>query len=212
MFKKFLVVIASVFTIGAVASVAAQADDYVGTGGSDAINTQNSVDSADDVNSKGGDDQVTTLNGADDVFAGTGNDKVFTGDGDDGTDNGRTLVVGAVNGFNGDDVLALGAGNDLGQGGDGTDKVRGNRGSDTLWGNFGADIVQGGNGEDTIYPGPGKDYVLAGNHNDSVILSTDGTRDDINCGDGDDVVIVQSTDVDPKDNFVDCETTVLAIR
>ena len=77
-------------------------------------------------------------------------------------------------------------------GGDGDDVLTGGNGGDKLIGGAGDDRLVGGDGTDELSGGPG----------DDVIDARDGTEDDIDCGDGNDTVIVDST----EDGVVDCET------
>jgi len=53
--------------------------------------------------------------------------------------------------------------------------------------------------------------VEAGDHNDSVYVEIDAPRgsrsspDFIDCGDGDDTVYSPGNELDPRDEFIDCE-------
>src|SRR6476619_1117019 len=84
---------------------------------------------------------------------------------------------------------------------DGTDHA------DKLVGGKGADVLIGGKGPDTLRGGPGRDGF---NMRDGVQLAApgrdkidarDGGKDEINCGAGNDVAIVDAT----EDGVYDCE-------
>jgi Ca2+-binding RTX toxin-like protein len=71
----------------------------------------------------------------------------------------------------------------------------------SIHGGSGEDALIGGSGDDEIYGLSGRD-LLVGGAGDDFIEASDGTRDQVRCGPGQDVV-----SVDEKD-FVasDCET------
>ncbi|MEI6448043.1 MAG: phospholipase D-like domain-containing protein [Actinomycetes bacterium] len=87
--------------------------------------------------------------------------------------------------------------------------VRGTNGPDTIIGTADRDVVDGGPGADSIvtreekdriWGGAGYDWVSAGTGDDRVIVSGDGSRDSVDCGPGNDVVLA-----DPADNVRNCE-------
>ena len=87
------------------------------------------------------------------------------------------------------------------------DELKGLRGHDVLIGGRGADVLIGGRGPDKLIGGPGRDgfnmrdgVQLAARGNDT-IDARDGGNDEINCGDGRDVAIVDAT----EDGVYDCE-------
>jgi RTX calcium-binding nonapeptide repeat (4 copies) len=89
----------------------------------------------------------------------------------------------------------------------GGDVLKGLRGHDVLIGGKGADVLIGGKGPDTLRGGRGRDGF---NMRDGVQLAApgrdkidarDGGNDEINCGAGNDVAIVDGT----EDGVYDCE-------
>ena len=87
------------------------------------------------------------------------------------------------------------------------DELKGLRGHDVLIGGRGSDVLIGGRGPDELKGGPGRDgfnmrdgVQLAARGNDT-IEARDGGNDEINCGDGYDVAIVDAT----EDGVYDCE-------
>ena len=109
------------------------------------------------------------------VYDGTAGGDVYDGTMDDET----------ISGFAGADELGGGGGRDTIRGGAGADIIRGGAGRDELHGGAGADIIRGGAGRDVIEAGAG---------NDTVYTWTDGTPDRIDCGDGKDRAVIDSTD------------------
>lgn len=87
------------------------------------------------------------------------------------------------------------------------DVLKGFRGHDVLIGGRGNDVLIGGKGPDKLRGGPGRDSF---NMRDGVLLAApgrdkidarDGGNDEINCGAGRDVAIVDAT----EDGVYDCE-------
>ncbi|HEX8208125.1 MAG TPA: hypothetical protein VF587_18830 [Solirubrobacteraceae bacterium] len=70
---------------------------------------------------------------------------------------------------------------------------------DRLWGGPSADEVDAGDGDDTITPNAGRDTIAAG-AGDDTIEAVDGFPDDIDCGEGYDLV-----DADDVDSVEGCE-------
>jgi hypothetical protein len=100
-----------------------------------------------------------------------------------------------------------GAGSDRLVGGKGPDVLRGLRGADELIGGRGADVLVGGKGPDVLRGGPGRDSFnmragveLAAPGRDR-INARDGGQDEISCGAGRDLAIVDAT----EDGIYDCE-------
>jgi bla regulator protein BlaR1 len=108
-------------------------------------------------------------------FIGTNGDDEYRGTGDDETIEGRA----------GADRLSGGGGADLIRGGAGADVIRGGSGSDELHGGAGADVIRSGAGHDVIEAGAGSDTVYSW---------SDGQPDRVDCGDGTDRAVVDSTD------------------
>ncbi len=89
----------------------------------------------------------------------------------------------------------------------GADTLKGRGGRDVLSGGRGRDVLIGGGGADVLRGGPGRDsfnaragVVLAAPGNDR-IMARDGGNDEIHCGAGKDVAVVDST----EDGVYDCE-------
>jgi Ca2+-binding RTX toxin-like protein len=89
----------------------------------------------------------------------------------------------------------------------GADVLKGLAGNDTLVGGHGEDVLIGGKGNDKLRGGPGRDHFnmrdgvqLAAPGNDK-IYARDGGKDEINCGTGNDVAIVDAS----EDGVYDCE-------
>jgi Ca2+-binding RTX toxin-like protein len=88
-------------------------------------------------------------------------------------------------------------------GGSGDDAITGDNGRDTLTGGNGDDSINGGGGNDTISGGGGNDIltggggkdILSGSTGNDTFHTSDGLKDSINCGDGNDNI----ADTDPVD-------------
>jgi hypothetical protein len=91
------------------------------------------------------------------------------------------------------------------------EEIVGTRGPDTLEGTSAGDVLFSFGGNDRIYAGDGSDLIDSGNGADTVhaglgddrIRAFDGSRDDIDCGQGLDIAFV-----DTFDTTVDCEELV----
>jgi Ca2+-binding RTX toxin-like protein len=90
------------------------------------------------------------------------------------------------------------------------DELSGLGGRDVLIGGRGDDVLIGGTGRDTLHGGAGRDGF---NMRDGVelpapgadrIAARDGTPDEINCGGGDDLAIVDAT----EDGIYNCERVI----
>lgn len=137
-----------------------------------------------------GNDKIFGQGGDDDLRGGNGDDTLQGGPGDEGGlvgGDGNDKIYG---GPGGDDELVGGAGNDLVHGGDGNDvNIAGDVGSDLLFGDAGDDQIAHG--------------VISGVTDPQRTLS-DGSRDEINCGAGNDVAWINvNTD---HDTAINCET------
>jgi Ca2+-binding RTX toxin-like protein len=154
-----------------------------------------------------GDNALLGNAGNDILGAGAGNDQLDGGAGDD------TLAGG-----DGADALTGGDGSDTanytssnagvrvvldgkpGDGGPGendsvdTENVIGGGGDDVLIGNAGANGLAGGGGNDRLLGGNGVD-ALDGGPGDDIIQSLDGENETIACGDGEDGVVSDRSDV-----------------
>jgi Ca2+-binding RTX toxin-like protein len=120
----------------------------------------------------------------------TGNDVIR--DGNDGT---------VIAGLTGDDTINSGAGDDDVCAGGGNDKVNLGNGDDRAWGDgilcapFGRPF-----GADTINGGPGNDFL---NHGEEWSVKSDGFKDIIDCGPGNDIAQLNIT-ID-HDEAINCE-------
>ncbi|MCT4555882.1 MAG: hypothetical protein N4A53_14435 [Pelagimonas sp.] len=112
----------------------------------------------------------------------------------------------------GDDVVAVGAGDDLVRASNGNDTVRGGAGSDSIYGENGNDIlrgfsgkdyivggagddrINGGSGSDQLFSGPGDDFVFGGTGDDRIYAGAG--RDTLMGGQGKDVFIVSDDSTD----------------
>ncbi|NCO04215.1 MAG: S8 family serine peptidase [Alphaproteobacteria bacterium] len=159
------------------------------------------------INTGLGDDSVviggTLTNMFSTIYLGAGNDDI------DINNQGNDRVYGE----DGDDIINLGNGADVGEGGAGQDTLRGEAGddilrggadNDTLYGDAGFDLLEGGAGDDTLYGGDqsdtlfgddgndrleggaGNDTLRGGNNNDT--LFGDDGNDQLYGDAGDDVV------------------------
>jgi Ca2+-binding RTX toxin-like protein len=149
-----------------------------------------------------GNDIIKGGRGSDLIKGGDGNDQLF---GESGTEN--------ITGGDGDDLLDGGAARDILAGNNGSDVVHGDSGDDTLEGGNGADQVDGGSGADELFGddgddlvvgGPGPD-VIDGGAGDDTIRAADDSRDEVDCGEGNDTVFVEA-DVPARDVLINCET------
>lgn len=97
------------------------------------------------------------------------------------------------------------------------DRLTGTQRADTLKGLAGRDVLIGGGGRDVLIGGGGADVLRGGPKRDSFnmrrgvelaapgndrIMARDGGNDEINCGAGNDVAIVDSS----EDGVYNCET------
>ena len=131
-----------------------------------------------------------------------------------------TCEVGGCTGTNHNDKMFGTVGFDLMDGGGGNDRMYGLGGDDIMFGDAGKDRVDGGAGEDFVFGYSGRDTLVGGSGNDQldavecettqncspgpdtisagdghdVILAENGKIDRIECGAGDDIALVDSTD------------------
>jgi Ca2+-binding RTX toxin-like protein len=166
-------------------------DSIDGAAGDDVLRGGAADAGADRVDGGDGNDQVQGDAGDDQLRAGAGND---TARGDGGDD--------VVDGGDGDDAVQGGPGLDAIAGGSGDDQLDGSGASagadaaDVLDGGPGGDQLRGGEGDDRLTGGPGADALAGGSGRDTadyrssratVSSSPDGTPDDGEAGEGDNV-------------------------
>ena len=100
-----------------------------------------------------------------------------------------------------------GPGSDRLRGTSSADVLKGKGGDDVLIGRQGDDILIGGRGDDKLNGGPGRDGlnvrkgVEIPSPGDDVIRARDGKADEINCGAGSDIAIVDKV----EGGVFDCE-------
>jgi Ca2+-binding RTX toxin-like protein len=135
------------------------------------------------------DDLLNGTPGPDLILGGLGNDSIFGLDGND-----------HLEGDPGNDLLDGGNGDDRLQGRKGSDRLIGGEGNDHLEGNFDNDTLEGGNGNDYLEDNLGQNVFSGGPGDDYIQAATNGVRDVIDCGPGND-----RADVDPSDSVVGCE-------
>lgn len=175
-FAAIFAAFAALMLCAAIATAATIDDDDVG-------HFLKGTNSADTINANGGNDSVLAKRGADQVDGGAGDDTIKANRGNDvifGGEGNDTLHGGL-----GNDQQHGGAGDDLIFAGAGRDETFGDDGNDTLWAmarvdrrgrhDFRGDTLHGGNGNDTF-------------------RTRDGEGDVIDCGEGDDVAILDWKD------------------
>jgi len=167
-----------------------------------------------------------TASGGDDIFGGAQRDTVDygrrtvgvvvtpgTGEDDDGEpgegDEVAVDVEGSIGG-SGDDTLVGTAGQNTLIGGAGNDELFGLANRDLLFGGLGNDFLEGGTGPNDLHGEDGDDILIGdasaidhffgGDGNDDITGNTDGRREPVDCGPGDDEV-----EDNDEDNFIACE-------
>jgi Ca2+-binding RTX toxin-like protein len=102
------------------------------------------------------------------------------------------------------DTAAGGVGNDFQSGGPGPDTQDGGPGDDLIFANLGRDTTEGGEGNDRLFAlairdvdGPNDELgdIVRGGAGDDRIAVRDGERDVVNCGDGNDLALLDFKDV-----------------
>jgi Ca2+-binding RTX toxin-like protein len=104
-------------------------------------------------------------------------------------------------------------------GGAADDRLVGTKGADVLRGHGGADVLSGGGGSDRLVGGPGRDVLRGGpgydelnmaagaelpSPGDDRIVARDGGPDEISCGAGDDVALVDAE----EEGVFSCEKVI----
>jgi Ca2+-binding RTX toxin-like protein len=161
--------------------VEAREDDLNGSTGNDNIDAGEMDDT---VTADAGDDSILGGSGDDVLEGGAGNDFINGGSdndqlfGDDGVD--------VIDGGDGDDLIEGGTEKDFLDGGADRDIVLGNEGDDLIEGGTETDILLGGEGDDEIYADSQLDIDTVF---DSATVQAGDSRDWINGGAGDDIII-----------------------
>lgn len=136
------------------------------------------------------------LLGGDDSFTGTSQSEYVVGGA--GADN-ISLRVGndTALGQTGDDHIEGGFGNDILDGGDDNDTLFGNANDDILVGGAGNDTLNGGAGSDQLFGNSGNDILngLYGDESFSTNVNKPDLVDTLDGGDGDDRLILGSSDI-----------------
>jgi Ca2+-binding RTX toxin-like protein len=176
-------------------NVGADVEILVGGSGDDAL-SGNDADNAllgnagnDSLSGGGGNDQLDGGAGDDTLSGGPGSDALTGGDGTDTAsyaDSAAPVKV-VLDGKPGDGAAGENDSVD-------TENVIGSPGDDVLIGNAGPNHLAGGDGSDRILGGKGVD-VLDGGNGDDILQSLDGTRDSVTCGDGEDGVVSDRSDI-----------------
>jgi Ca2+-binding RTX toxin-like protein len=176
----------------------AGADTISGVDGND---TLDGGDGTDSINGGAGHDSLLGGNEADNLNGSTGNDTVRGGANDDTIfgENGNDKLYGehgndSIVGYDGDDTINGGDGDDTLEGNIGDDLMAGGNGDDIMNGAAGNDTLTGDDGNDTIAGGAGTDVLLGGEGDDS--LNGQGGSDTINPGEGLNIVVDATTEID----------------
>jgi hypothetical protein len=157
----------------------------------------NGTDEADNMKGTEGEDYIYGLDGNDMISAlgSTGGSRGFD----------------VTEGGGGEDIIHGGSDNDIVNGNNGNDKIFGEEGIDTLYGAEGNDEIDGGSGNDRIWGNAGEDTINGGEGNDMIYhgdeeqsplfnIDPDGSRDNIDCGPGQDEAWISMKDGDIIEN------------
>ena len=182
------------------------ANPLLGTTGNDLLN---GTELGDAIRGGAGSDVMAGLQGDDCLYGEAGNDRLGGGAGNDvlhgGEGRDRLFAdsgddelrgdagVDHLRGSSGNDRVYGSVGNDYVSGGSNDDYVSGGRGNDSMRGESGRDRMFGGAGHDAIDVGPGKNGASGGSGNDR-IDAANGSKDNINCGSGRDLVRADAVD------------------
>lgn len=147
----------------------------------------------------GGIDDMVGIGGDDNMSGNDLADRMIGGEGDD-----------TIAGGNGSDDIIGSTGNDEISGGSGADEIIGGEGNDTIFGGDGGDTIMGGPTDDLIVGEMGTDIMNGQDGDDKIYhaflnsTTTDGSKDLVVCGDGQDEVWINSS-VDGDQVSDDCE-------
>jgi len=163
-------------------------EDYLS--GRDGDDFLSGGDGHDELHGELGDDHLAGGNGSDSLYGHVGDDSLF--------------------GDAGDDILTGGDGQDHLNGGIGDDSLSGNLQNDTLIGGAGSDLLLGGSGDDLLVGNDDneKDYLNGGDGDDRILA---GVMDQVNTGEGSDVVAVEEgaqahvSDFNPLEDLIELE-------
>ncbi len=185
-------------------------DIFTATGAGDVMVDGNG--GADILAGANGNDWLVGGAGSDIIHGGAGNDTIFIDaedllqniDGGAGIDKivyegaaGLSLDLAAVNAEvaildDGDDVVSNSGNADVAiDGAGGNDAISGGGGADRLDGGAGNDHINGGAGNDTLIGGAGSDTLTGGAGNDVLMIDAEDLVQNLDAGDGLDMVIVQ---------------------
>jgi Ca2+-binding RTX toxin-like protein len=165
------------------------------------------------VGADGGDD-INGGNGDDDLLGGPGNDRLDGGLGDDGIGGGSGSDVVSYQDRDGPVRVTFdGKANDGEQRrppapsekdniGDDVENIIGGTVGDTLLGDDGINVIDAGSGDDYVDGRDGRD-TLAGGTGADVIRARDGVKDEVACGDGVDLAILDRFDTRRDCDYVD---------
>src|SRR3954452_13404566 len=183
-------------------NVAADVEVLAGGSGNDAL-TGGAADNA--LLGNAGNDTLAGGDGADQLDGGAGDDTLDGGTGPDSLTGGDGIDTASY--------ASAGIGVRVvldGKPGDGasgendsvdTENVIGSPGDDTLIGNAGPNALAGGAGNDRILAGRGSDQVDGG-PGDDILQTLDGAKDAVACGDGEDGVVTDRSDIRTDCDFI----------
>ena len=141
-------------------------------------------------NLNGDNDSDVTMTGVELVTANASDGADTVSGAGDASTGGASSLLFTLNGDSGDDTLTGGLGDDVITGGAGGDTLAGLAGDDTLTGGLGNDLFDEGgspNGSDTMAGNGGIDTVTYAARANGVTVTLDGTFDDGEAGEGDNV-------------------------
>jgi Ca2+-binding RTX toxin-like protein len=148
----------------------------------------------------GGIDDMIGIGGDDNMSGNDLADRMIGGEGDD-----------TIAGGNGSDEIIGSTGNDDISGGYGADEIIGGEGNDTIFGDAGGDTIMGGPTDDVIVGEMGTDVMNGQDGDDKIYHAflnstvSDGSKDLVICGDGQDEVWINFS-VDGDQVSDDCES------
>jgi hypothetical protein len=193
--RTLRLVFLALLAVGCLA-VPATADVLTGTPGADVIG------------GGGGDDTISGLEGNDRLRGGGGNDTLDGGPGSDDMSGGagRDAVsyAGSSSGVTVslDDLANDGSPGELDNAQTDIEDIFGGPVGDDLTGNAGANTLDGGAGDDRLTGGGGRDALFGSDGSDR-LDSRDGVADVVDCGPGEDIALIDSSDTQTGCEVVD---------